>query len=264
MFVEMGYIARMARAGTIEVLDMPLRTHCCAQGSAPAPRRRPARTAQRAVPTVTVVGAQLGWLVGGLVVVETLFNYPGIGKLMADAATCTTSGCSRRSVLVVAAIYMLANLAADVVVALLNPRVRLGGKTRVCLVRPIGRTRDLDSRGGPEPRVSCAGATSCASCCAAPRSSSGAGILLFWVFMALFSRSSRRRPAKDRPAWNTLGAAGPQPWFGTDSLGRDVLARTMAGARRYCGRPGGNPAGDPLWPGPLASSPAFIAAPPTT
>ncbi len=79
------------------------------------------------LPTVTVVGAQVGWLVGGLVVVERLFNYSGIGKLMADAATVHDVRVLEASVLVVAAIYMLSNLLADVVVALLNPRVRLGG-----------------------------------------------------------------------------------------------------------------------------------------
>ena len=77
--------------------------------------------------TVTVVGAQVGWLVGGLVVVEKLFNYPGIGRLMAQAATLHDVKVLEATVLVVAAIYMLSNLTADVVVAALSPRVRLGG-----------------------------------------------------------------------------------------------------------------------------------------
>ena len=127
MFVEMGYIARMARAGTLEVLDQPYVRTATLKG---LPRRRVvARHVLRnsLLPTVTVVGAQVGWLVGGLVVVERLFNYSGIGKLMADAATVHDVRVLEASVLVVAAIYMLSNLLADVVVALLNPRVRLGG-----------------------------------------------------------------------------------------------------------------------------------------
>ncbi len=127
MFVEMGYIARMARAGTLEVLDMPYVRTAVLKG---LPQRRVVtRHVLRngLLSTVTVVGAQVGWLVGGLVVVEKLFNYPGIGRLMAQAATLHDVKVLEATVLVVAAIYMLSNLTADVVVAALSPRVRLGG-----------------------------------------------------------------------------------------------------------------------------------------
>jgi peptide/nickel transport system permease protein len=124
MFVELGYIARMARAGMIEALDTAYVRTATLKG---LPRRRVVlnhalRNAM--APTVAVIGTQIGWLVGGLVVVETLFNYPGIGKLMADSATFKDVRVLEATVLVVAAIYMLSNLTADVIVALLNPRVR--------------------------------------------------------------------------------------------------------------------------------------------
>ena len=79
------------------------------------------------VPTVTVIGSQVGWLIGGLVVIEVLFVYPGIGKLMVDAALSHDVPLLEASVLMVAIVYMLANLIADIVVALLNPRIRMGG-----------------------------------------------------------------------------------------------------------------------------------------
>ena len=79
------------------------------------------------VPTVTVIGSQVGWLIGGLVVIETLFVYPGIGKVMVDAAQYHDVIMLEASVLMVAIIYMVANLIADIVVALLNPRIRKGG-----------------------------------------------------------------------------------------------------------------------------------------
>ena len=79
------------------------------------------------VPTVTVIGSQVGWLIGGLVVVETLFVYPGIGKLMVNAAQIHDVPMLEACVLVVAVLYMLSNLIADIVVALLNPRIRMGG-----------------------------------------------------------------------------------------------------------------------------------------
>jgi peptide/nickel transport system permease protein len=127
MFLELGYIARMARVGTVQVLSMPYIRTAVLKG---LPRGRVVfghvlRNAM--VPTVTVIGSQVGWLIGGLVVVETLFVYPGIGKLMVDAAQTHDVPLLEASVLMVAIVYMLANLIADIIVALLNPRIRMGG-----------------------------------------------------------------------------------------------------------------------------------------
>jgi peptide/nickel transport system permease protein len=124
MFIELGYIARMARVGTVEVLERPYIRTAVLKG---LPSRRVVfghvlRNAM--VPTVTVIGGQIGWLVGGLVVVETLFGYPGLGKLLVDAANQHDVLVLESGVLVVAVIYMLSNLTADVIVALLDPRVR--------------------------------------------------------------------------------------------------------------------------------------------
>jgi len=127
MFLELGYIARMARVGTVQVLAMPYIRTAVLKG---VPRSRVVfghvlRNAM--VPTVTVIGSQVGWLIGGLVVVETLFAYPGIGRLMVDAAQLHDVPMLEASVLMVAIVYMAANLVADIVVALLNPRIRKGG-----------------------------------------------------------------------------------------------------------------------------------------
>jgi peptide/nickel transport system permease protein len=127
MFIEMGYIARMARIGVVENLAMPYVRTAVLKG---LPQRRVVfhhvlRNAM--VPTVTVIGSQIGWLVGGLVVVETLFNYPGIGNLMLTSANAHDVLVLEASVLCVAAIYMFSNLTADVIVALLSPRVRKRG-----------------------------------------------------------------------------------------------------------------------------------------
>ena len=127
MFLELGYIARMARVGTVQVLSMPYVRTAVLKG---VPRSRVVfghvlRNAM--VPTVTVIGSQVGWLLGGLVVVEKLFNYPGIGRLMVESALAHDIPLLEASVLLVAVVYMLANLIADIVVALLNPRIRMGG-----------------------------------------------------------------------------------------------------------------------------------------
>jgi peptide/nickel transport system permease protein len=127
MFLELGYIARMARVGTVQVLASPYIRTAVLKG---LPRRRVIfghvlRNAM--VPTVTVIGSQIGWLIGGLVVIEFLFVYPGIGQLMLTSAQTHDVPMLEASVLMVAVIYMIANLIADIVVALLNPRIRKGG-----------------------------------------------------------------------------------------------------------------------------------------
>jgi peptide/nickel transport system permease protein len=125
MFVLFGYISRMARAGTLEVLDANYTRTATLKG---LPRRRVIVQhvlPNAMLPTVTVVSVQIGYLVGGLVVIETLFNYPGIGKLSLDAATGHDLPVLEACVLVTALLFTLSNLVADVLYATLNPRVRL-------------------------------------------------------------------------------------------------------------------------------------------
>jgi peptide/nickel transport system permease protein len=78
------------------------------------------------LPTVTVVATQTGYLIGGLVVVETLFNYPGIGRLIFTAATDKDFPMLEAGILVIGVVYLVATIIADVIYTLLNPRVRLG------------------------------------------------------------------------------------------------------------------------------------------
>jgi peptide/nickel transport system permease protein len=125
MFVLFGYISRMARAGTIEALRSNYTRTAVLKG---LPRRYIiARHVLRnaLLPTIAVVSVQVGYLVGGLVVVETLFNYPGIGQLILNAATGHDLPTLEASVLMIALIYTVANFTANVLSALLNPRVRL-------------------------------------------------------------------------------------------------------------------------------------------
>jgi peptide/nickel transport system permease protein len=125
MFVLFGYISRMARAGTGEALrsnyvrtavlkGLPLRvviwTHVLRNSL---------------LPTITVIGVQTGYLVGGLVVTETLFNYPGIGKLILDAAVGHDLPVLQAAVLLVAVLYMFTTLTADMLYTVFNPRIRL-------------------------------------------------------------------------------------------------------------------------------------------
>jgi peptide/nickel transport system permease protein len=125
VLVLFGYIARMARAGTVEALDSNYVRTAVLKG---LPRRtliwrHVLRNAL--LPTISVVSVQVGYLFGGLVVIETLFNYPGIGKLLLDSAIGHDLPVLEATVLVVAVLFMLSNLVADSLYAVLNPRIRV-------------------------------------------------------------------------------------------------------------------------------------------
>jgi peptide/nickel transport system permease protein len=125
MLVLFGYISRMARAGTVESLHSNYVRTAMLKG---LPRRQVVvRHVLRnaLLPTISVVAVQVGYLVGGLVVIETLFSYPGIGKLSLDSAVGHDLPVLEATVLTIALLYMVCNLVADVLYAVLNPRIRL-------------------------------------------------------------------------------------------------------------------------------------------
>lgn len=119
-----AYLFRMARAGMVEELDADYTRTAVLKGlpMSTVVGRHVLRNAL--LPTITVIGAQLGWLVGGLVVVESLFRYPGIGSLMHTAALNKDIPLLAGCALLVTLVFSVANLLADTIHALLNPRVR--------------------------------------------------------------------------------------------------------------------------------------------
>ncbi len=124
VLVLFGYLARMTRAGTIEALAADYTRTAVLKGLKPHDVlwRHVLRNAL--LPTITVIATQVGYLMGGLVVVEILFRYPGIGSLIFAAARDKDFPLLEGSVLMIGIIYTLAALAADVLHALLNPRIR--------------------------------------------------------------------------------------------------------------------------------------------
>jgi peptide/nickel transport system permease protein len=126
VFVLFGYIARMARAGTIEALQSDYARTATLKGlrRAVVVRRHVLRNSL--LPTITVIATQTGYLIGGLVIVETLFNYPGIGRLIYSAATSKDFPMLEAGVLTIGVVYMVATIIADVLTIMLNPRLRTG------------------------------------------------------------------------------------------------------------------------------------------
>ncbi len=121
-----GYLARMARAGTIEALAADYTRTATLKG---LPRRTVLRRhvlRNALLPTIAVIAVQISYLLGGLLVTETLFNYRGLGLLIFDAASDRDIPMLMGSVFIVGAIAMFLNLVADVLSAWLNPRIRHG------------------------------------------------------------------------------------------------------------------------------------------
>ena len=124
VLVFFGYIARVARAGTVEALDADYTRTAILKGlpMSTVMRRHVLRNAL--LPTITVVASLLGYLAGGLVVIETLFHYRGIGALIYSAARAKDFPMLEAGVLTVGAVYAIASVLADLLSAALNPRLR--------------------------------------------------------------------------------------------------------------------------------------------
>jgi peptide/nickel transport system permease protein len=125
--VLFGYIARMARAGTIEALqaDYTRTAYLKGLGTATVIRRHVLRNSL--LPTIAVVATQTGYLIGGLLVIEKLFNYNGIGQRIYIAAQNKDVTMLQSGVLLVGIAYLVATFAADLLYSVLNPRIRFGG-----------------------------------------------------------------------------------------------------------------------------------------
>lgn len=125
VFVYFGYIARITRAGTIEAVESDYTRTAYMKGlnNRQVINGHVLRNALQ--PTVAVIGTQTGFLFGGLVGLEVLFNYQGLGNLIFRAVSRQDLAVLQAGVITVAVIFMIATLAADVLIAWMNPRARL-------------------------------------------------------------------------------------------------------------------------------------------
>ncbi|MEM9035848.1 MAG: ABC transporter permease [Actinomycetota bacterium] len=125
VLVYFGYIARITRAGTITALDSDYTRTAYMKGlnTRSVVRRHVLKNSLQS--TVAVTGTQVGYLFGGLVALEIVFNYPGLGNLILRAATAPDFPLLQAAVITVAIIFMLSTLAADLLIAWMNPRARL-------------------------------------------------------------------------------------------------------------------------------------------
>jgi peptide/nickel transport system permease protein len=117
-------IARITRAAMLEVLSEDYIRTADAKGVAPSRRLLRHALKNAAVPIVTIVGIGFALLISGVVITETVFNLPGIGRLVVDAIGRRDYPIIQGAVLTFSAIYVLVNLLVDLSYALFDPRIR--------------------------------------------------------------------------------------------------------------------------------------------
>jgi peptide/nickel transport system permease protein len=127
VLILFGYIQQMARAGTVEALNSDYARTATLKGLPRGVMIRRHVLRNSLLPTITVIATQTGYLIGGLVLVETLFRWQGIGSLVYNAANSKDFPMLEAGVLVIGAMYMVATLLADILYSLLNPRIRYRG-----------------------------------------------------------------------------------------------------------------------------------------
>jgi peptide/nickel transport system permease protein len=123
---SLGYVTRMTRAATIDVLKTDYVRAADLKGlpRGQVLRRHVLRNAL--LPTITVVAMGIGYLIGGLIVTEQVYGYPGLGRLLVYAIQRRDVVLVQACSMVVVAVYSLSNLVADILYAVLNPRIRYG------------------------------------------------------------------------------------------------------------------------------------------
>ena len=122
-----GYLARMTRSGVIGGLQSDYARTATMKGLSRGKVMRGHILRNALAPTITVISVQIGYLIGGIIGVERVISYPGLGSTMLSAVGAKDIPVLQAAVIIVGVIYMLSTLAADLLIAFLNPRVRLEG-----------------------------------------------------------------------------------------------------------------------------------------
>jgi|TARA_B100002003_G_C14131965_1_gene544393 peptide/nickel transport system permease protein len=116
---------RMTRANVIEVMETHYVRTAILKG---LPMRRVLLrhvVPNAMLPTISIIAMNLGWMLGGLIIVENVFSYPGLGRLLLESIDSRDVPLLQALSLLIAVTYAVSNLAADLCYGVLNPRIRL-------------------------------------------------------------------------------------------------------------------------------------------
>ncbi len=129
-FVMTAHILRMTRASVIEVLTSDFIQMARLKGVPPRQLFWRHLAPSALIPAVNVIALTIAWLLGGVVIIEQVFNYPGVGNLMLQAIYDRDLPLVQAIALIFAMIYIVANLLADITMVILDPRIRTAKETR--------------------------------------------------------------------------------------------------------------------------------------
>ncbi|MYA69256.1 ABC transporter permease subunit, partial [Candidatus Poribacteria bacterium] len=128
--IPLAIIARMTRSSLLEVLNQPYITTAYAKG---LPRWKViSKHAMKnsMVPVLTVIGLEFGYLLGGAILTEHIFSWPGLGSWLRAAVEARDVRAVQGGVLFVASVFMLVNLIVDMLYAYFDPRIRVGDEAK--------------------------------------------------------------------------------------------------------------------------------------
>ena len=120
-----GSIARLTRASMLEVLSMDYVRTARAKGASEWSVVLKHALRNALIPVVTIIGLQIGWLLGGAVVTQTVFAWPGLGRVSVNAILNRDLPILQGAVILSATAYVLVNLVVDILYGVINPRIRL-------------------------------------------------------------------------------------------------------------------------------------------
>jgi ABC-type dipeptide/oligopeptide/nickel transport system permease component len=121
----MARTARMMRSSMLEVLGQEYMKTAMAKGLSPRMVILKHAMKNALIPVVTIVGMELGTLLGGAVITETIFAWPGVGRLAVQAIYNRDYPVVQAAVFILATIFVLVNLGVDILYTYLDPRVKL-------------------------------------------------------------------------------------------------------------------------------------------
>ncbi len=123
--IPLAIIARITRSAMLEVLNQDYIRTARAKGLAERPVIFTHALRNALLPVITIIGLQLGTLLSGAVLTETIYSWPGIGKWLFDSIVARDYPIVQSVTLIIALIYIIINFVVDILYALVDPRIRV-------------------------------------------------------------------------------------------------------------------------------------------
>ena len=121
-----GVITRYVRSSMLEVLGKPYVRAAIARGMSMRDVVLRVALPNAAIPTITIVGFMIGTLMAGSIITETIFAWPGVGRLLISSVTARDLAIVQTGVMMIAVTMIVANLLVDIAYFVIDPRIRLG------------------------------------------------------------------------------------------------------------------------------------------